>query len=663
LRVLISCEIIARDISTIPPTFLEPGVRKLHIGLFLAFAASTAGAQTVLPWDQGIRPLDNGWRTHAGNDASWATRDFDDSSWALSSLGGSHTPTSGACDEHWYRLKIDLSSKHPPLALSEAGADGIYEVYLNGRLLPGARLHSAWRINWQTSGAVVHLDDIASSLGSGPSVLAVHTRVPNNSLFHWNPARLVLQLSIGTIEVAERVTFARKSDWLMQRIITYAIALLLALAAIPLILLSRFQRNHREYLWAGLNLLCLANLATAFSPSTFVFLELPAIYLAPITQIEFTFAFAGRPITRVWRIYQGVIVVAILTLLPLLWFGKLDFFPYQAIEASLLLPPMAVLPVLLFVWYRGGNREAGWLIVPSLLPLLSICMVDLGLIGMWLGSPHLAFLLNSIPIGPFFMRVDGPAGPLYLFAIGIVIFLRFNRVSHQQARAAAEWEAARTVQQVLIPAEVPSVNGFSMEMVYKPASEVGGDFYQIAPTGNGGVLAVIGDVSGKGMPAAMTVSLLVGTFRTLAHYTQSPGEILAAMNQRMLGRSDGGFTTCLVIRVDRDGAMTAANAGHLAPYLDGKEITLDNGLPLGLTPDAQYRETCLSLPPGAQLTLITDGVLEARSAEGELFGFERTELISTQSAEKVAQAAQAFGQQDDITVLTVRLTSDAAALA
>ena len=106
-----------------------------------------------------------------------------------------------------------------------------------------------------------------------------------------------------------------------------------------------------------------------------------------------------------------------------------------------------------------------------------------------------------------------------------------------------------------------------------------------------------------------------------------------------------------------------ANAGHLAPYLDGKEITLDNGLPLGLTPDAQYRETCLSLPPGAQLTLITDGVLEARSAEGELFGFERTELISTQSAEKVAQAAQAFGQQDDITVLTVRLTSDAAALA
>lgn len=639
-------------------------MRPLHIGVFFALtAAAAAGAQTVLPWDQGIRQLNSGWRTHAGNDPSWATRDFDDSSWTPSALGESHTPTPGPNDEHWYRLKIDLPLKHPPLALSEAGADGIYEVYLNGRLLPGARLHSAWGISWLTSGAVVRLDDIDYGLGSRPSVLAVHTRVPNNSLFHWNPARLQLQLSIGTFEVAEQVTLARKSQWLNQRIITYAIALLLALAAIPLILLSRVQRNHREYLWAGLNLLCLANLATAFSPATFAFLELPAIYLAPITQIEFTFAFAGRRITRLWRIYQGVIVLAIFTLLPLLWTGKLDFFPYQAIEASLLLPPMAVLPVLLFVWYRQGNREAGWLIVPSLLPLLSICMVDLGLIGMWIGSPRLAFLLNSIPIGPFFMRIDGPAGPLYLFAIGIVMFQRFNRVSHQQARAAAEWEAARTVQQVLIPAEVPSVDGFSMEMIYKPASEVGGDFYQIAPTGNGGILVVIGDVSGKGMPAAMTVSLLVGTFRTLAHYTQSPGEILAAMNERMLGRSDGGFTTCLVIRIDADGAMVAANAGHLAPYLDGREITLDNDLPLGLSPDARYIETGLLLPSGAQLTLITDGVIEARSAEGDLFGFERAAAASTNSAEEIARAAVQFGQQDDITVLTVRQTANAAALA
>ena len=135
---------------------------------------------------------------------------------------------------------------------------------------------------------------------------------------------------------------------------------------------------------------------------------------------------------------------------------------------------------------------------------------------------------------------------------------------------------------------------------------------------------MIGDVSGKGMPAAMTVSLLVGTFRTLAHYNENPGEILRAMNQRMLTRSDGGFTTCLVLRVDPGGRVTAANAGHLAPYLGGKEVPVDYGLPLGVAADSKCSESYFSLRPGEPRTLLTDGVPEARNAQGELFGFEKT---------------------------------------
>ena len=214
-------------------------------------------------------------------------------------------------------------------------------------------------------------------------------------------------------------------------------------------------------------------------------------------------------------------------------------------------------------------------------------------------------------------------------------------------------EAARTVQQVLIPEAIPSVPGFQIESAYKPASEVGGDFFQILPTAGGGVLAAIGDVSGKGMPAAMTVSLLVGTFRTLAHYTQSPGAILAAMNQRMLVRSSGGFTTCLVLRADADGTVTVANAGHLAPYLGGKEMPVENGLPLGISAESTYAESKFHLASGQQITLCTDGVVEARNNGGALFGFERAAGISGQSAEGIALAAQAFGQEDDITVLTV----------
>jgi serine phosphatase RsbU (regulator of sigma subunit) len=231
----------------------------------------------------------------------------------------------------------------------------------------------------------------------------------------------------------------------------------------------------------------------------------------------------------------------------------------------------------------------------------------------------------------------------------------------EKQRMAAELEAGRAIQQVLIPEEIPTIPGFNIQSVYKPFGEVGGDFFQVllvkSDNGASGVLAIIGDVSGKGMPAAMTVSLLVGTVRTLAHYTQSPGEILAAMNQRMLARSHGGFTTCLVLRADPGGTFTIANAGHIAPYLGGKELPLENGLPLGLAAETAYAESTFQLAQGRQITLVTDGVVEARDKTGALYGFERTAAISSETAEGIARAAQRFGQDDDITVLTLARTA------
>jgi serine phosphatase RsbU (regulator of sigma subunit) len=235
------------------------------------------------------------------------------------------------------------------------------------------------------------------------------------------------------------------------------------------------------------------------------------------------------------------------------------------------------------------------------------------------------------------------------------------RDRRERQRMAAELEAGRAVQQVLIPEEIPTIPGFNIQAVYKPFGEVGGDFFQVLPVksdkGADRVLVVIGDVSGKGMPAAMTVSLLVGTMRTLAHYTQSPGEILAAMNQRMLARSHGGFTTCLVLRVDTDGTLTIANAGHIAPYLGGKELPLENGLPLGLAAETAYTESTFELAQGRQLSLLTDGVIEARDKAGALFGFDRTAAMSSKSAEQIAKTAELFGQDDDITVLTLARTA------
>src|SRR5581483_6845248 len=129
------------------------------------------------------------------------------------------------------------------------------------------------------------------------------------------------------------------------------------------------------------------------------------------------------------------------------------------------------------------------------------------------------------------------------------------------------------------------------------------------------------------------------------------------MNRRMFARSQGGFTTCLVLRLDATGNLTLANAGHIAPYLQGREIEMDSGLPLGLIESATYSEVQVRLAPENQLTLLTDGVVEARKPSGELLGFERTRELSVQSAHDVARAAQSFGQEDDITVLTLSMAS------
>ena len=112
--------------------------------------------------------------------------------------------------------------------------------------------------------------------------------------------------------------------------------------------------------------------------------------------------------------------------------------------------------------------------------------------------------------------------------------------------------------------------GFSIESAYEPAQQVGGDFFQILPASEGSLLLVIGDVAGKGLPAAMLVSVLVGAIRGVADYTSEPAELLANLNQRLVGRVAGGFSTALAARIFPDGSVVMANAGHLPPYLDGQ---------------------------------------------------------------------------------------------
>jgi hypothetical protein len=217
----------------------------------------------------------------------------------------------------------------------------------------------------------------------------------------------------------------------------------------------------------------------------------------------------------------------------------------------------------------------------------------------------------------------------------------------------AEFEAARELQQQLVSPAV-DLPGFRIASVYAPARHVGGDFFYVRPEEDGNILVVVGDVSGKGLRAAMTVNSVMGALRTMPPLP--PMRILSDLNRGLMGQMQGGFVTCLAARVAENGTVTVANAGHLAPYCNGDEIALDSGLPLGLAAEAAYAEASLHLDPNDTLTFLSDGVVEARNAAGELFGFHRTAAISTQSAEQIARAAQRFGQEDDITVLTLAFT-------
>ena len=232
---------------------------------------------------------------------------------------------------------------------------------------------------------------------------------------------------------------------------------------------------------------------------------------------------------------------------------------------------------------------------------------------------------------------------------------RHLRSQMEKAALDREMAAAREVQRVMVPENLPHIDGYAIESVYLPAAEVGGDFFQIIPLKSGRTLSAIGDVSGKGLSAAMIVSMIVGTLRAVSDYTEEPAEILAGLNRRLCGRIHDGFATCLIVRLEDHGGLTLANAGHLPPYVNGTEVALPGSLPLGLDEAANYQQTKLEMAVSDVAVFLTDGVPEAQNEKRELLGFSHVEsmLQAGSTARAVAEAAQQHGQNDDITVLRV----------
>jgi serine phosphatase RsbU (regulator of sigma subunit) len=254
-----------------------------------------------------------------------------------------------------------------------------------------------------------------------------------------------------------------------------------------------------------------------------------------------------------------------------------------------------------------------------------------------------------MPLGPFAVDIRAVFQSLFVFVTLIVLCLRYRDEQFHQVALQRDMASARRMQEQLLGHNSAPVEGFVVEAAYLPAREVGGDFYRTVPLNDGSLLVVVGDVSGKGLDAAMLVAAVLGSLANETH--RNPASLLGYLNRAVYGRTGGGFVTACCARLYPEGRIVAANAGHIAPYLNDRELQIENGLPLGVTPEASYSET--EVQATGTLTFISDGVVEARDARGRLLGFDRMVALTAQSATEIANVAQHWGQEDDITVLRV----------
>ncbi len=252
-------------------------------------------------------------------------------------------------------------------------------------------------------------------------------------------------------------------------------------------------------------------------------------------------------------------------------------------------------------------------------------------------------------------------------------------VREQEAEAATrqrfeqELEVARLIQQHFLPRELPDLPGWEVAAYYRPAREVGGDFYDVIGLADGRVAFVVGDVTDKGVPAALVMSATRSVLRASVQRLIEPGEVLRRVNDHLCpDMPEKMFVTCLYAVLDPStGLFRFANAGHDLPYVktaDGVTELRARGMPLGLLPGMEYEENEVVLAPGDCLLLHSDGIVEAHDPQRQMFGFPR--LKETVGAapggqamiDRVLEVLERFigadaEQEDDITMLTLQRTA------
>ena len=611
--------------------------------------------------------LDMNWLIKAGDDPSYAQPNFDDSKWTVVDPNETLLRYFQKRPEVvWYRLHVKVAPNETGLALGEYYLDSAFEIYVNGQKLMATGSVSPFKPSTFDAYLLKRIPD--ADIATGSFVIALRVHISPSDWAAGFPGLYSYNLSMGQEHAL------RDSTWLtiigLNALGWFGTITGFGLGIVALALFVA-QTHQREYLWIFLLFLegALRLLFTFYryfhnGPAEWVYLT-TLLAIAGIIFLTRTFFALLRIHFGGWiRIVLGIVIAGMLISAVATahgtgseFYNLLSFVPQGALFAG-------VIPVLVIVHLRRGNREAGILLVPAILYALTIY---LNLVFYVLTEiPSMARSVQRVQtaiffptVGPFTFDLNNLSNCLFVLSLAVIIVLRSTRMSRQQAFIESEMAAAREVQQIILPEQLDHIPGFSIESAYIPAQQVGGDFFQILPAPEGSMLLVIGDVAGKGLPAAMLVSVLVGAIRGVAEYTSEPAELLANLNQRLVGRVAGSFSTALAAHIFPNGAVVMSNAGHLPPYLDGQEVAISGALPLGAKSGTRYETIRFQLPRGSRLTFYSDGIVEAQNSRGELFGFERSRQISMDSVESIVEAAKQFGQQDDMTVIAI--TRDAAA--
>lgn len=636
--------------------------KSILISFLLAISAcASLHAQTfsLITGREPVTSLDGLWRFHTGDNPAWASPDFDDSNWPLVRSDKSWTRQGYPAFNGyaWYRFKVEIPGSEQPVDLLLTRiADG-YEIYANGKLIGRSG-------SWTAENDPVFASHRAMfplpAAGKGPQSIQIALRVwtyrpiaswfaagamgPGNEL--GNPGLLSLRMNS---ENAQDVT---------HFINEYAYGLFAGLIGLAILALFLFRPGDKEYLWFSILLLASSTDAVLHLMLNLGSLPLPlwdvsrlgAIAISMLAALAFFSIVLQARRSFLWRTICIAVAASPLS-------AALIYFQWTGMGISFTLGEACILPAYLWIIAQlllGSLRKdvsARLLVIPVALFYGFDCAdITARIVWQLRGSPSLPSLDLPLVQSPFPLAVGDVIDFVFLLALLIFLVRRFSLARKEEERLAGEFEAAKSVQSLLIPAAPPITPGFAVESIYVPAQEVGGDFFQVLPGSDSSLLIVVGDVSGKGLQAAMTVSAIVGALRGCT--LRAPAAVLAHLNRLLCGQI-GGFVTCIATLITEDGTIAIANAGHLPPYRNGEELTAPTGLPLGIVAETSYEESRFELAPADRLTFVSDGVVEARNAKGELLGFERMTGLTMKRAEEIADAAQRWGQEDDITVLTV----------